>query len=182
MRGSREQGRFRIDLERRSIAAGIDYDLQRQVGQSIEWWKFDPENTDVDPVYDVGDSDGGRRYTGPIVIPTINAVILQGEPRQTERGFYNTDVLRAFINITEVDKSLQDSISEALNDYLLDRIVYRDQVFIPTRVYPRGLIEDKYTIFSLDAEQVNPEQLVNDPQFLQYAEPGVSATETEEED
>lgn len=170
MRGSHEPGRFKIDLERQSIAKGIDYDLQQQVGQSIEWWVFDPENTEVDDLYDVGDSDGGRRYIGPIVIPTFNAVILQGEPRQTERGFYNTDVLRASINITEIDAHLRDSISDALNDYLLDRIVYREQVFIPTRIYPRGLVEDKYTVFTVEADQVNPEQLVNDPQFSQYSE------------
>lgn len=169
MRGTHEQGRFSVPFERRSIATGMDYDLQRQVGQSIQWWIFDKTQTQVDDVYDVGDSTGGRKYKSPITIPTLNAVIIQGEVRQTERGFYNTDVFRATVNITEIDSHLQDSISDALNDYYLDRIVYRHEVFVPTRVYPRGLVGDKYTVFTIEADQVNPEQLVNDPQFLDYA-------------
>lgn len=169
MRGFQEQGRFTVPKEHSSIASGIDYDLQRQVGQSIAWWRFDKEGTTVDEIYDVGDSTGGRYYHQPITIPTILAVIIQGEVRQTDRGFYNTDVLRATVNITEIDAHLQDSLSDALNDYYLDRIVYRHEVFVPTRVYPRGLVGDKYTVFTIEADQVNPEQLVNDPQFLNYA-------------
>lgn len=169
MRGTFEQGRFSIPFERRSIASGIDYDLQRQVGQEIEWWRYDPVATNVDPIYDVGAYDGGRMYHEPLIIKTLSAVIIQGEVRQSDRGFYNTDTLRVVVNITEMDQKLQDSLYEALNNYILDRIVYRHEVFVPTRVYPRGLVGDKYTVFSLDADQVNPEQLVNDPQFAHFA-------------
>jgi hypothetical protein len=169
MRGSYEQGRFSIPYERASIAQGVDLDLQKQVGQTLAWWRFDRQATVIDDIYDVGASTGGRRYKDPLIIMTISAVVSQGQVRENDRGYYNTDSLRATINITEMDTKLRDSLSASLNDYLLDRIVYRNEVFTPTRVYPRGLIGDSYTVFTVDADQVNPEQLVNDPQFQQYA-------------
>jgi hypothetical protein len=169
MRGTWEQGRFNLPYERKTIASGIDYDLQRQVGQEIAWWRFDREATTVDEIYDVGASSGGRRYKDPLIILTLSAVIMQGQVRENDRGYYNTDTLRATVNITELDTKLRDSLSGSLNEYLLDRIVYRNEVFVPTRVYPRGLLGDSYTVFTIDADQVNAEQLVNDPQFQNFA-------------
>lgn len=171
MRNTGPGGRFTTEYEHSSILGGIDTDLQLHVGQNLLWYRFDHQRTfdpvygTVDDVYDVG----GRQYMDPIEIPTVSAVIVQGMTVQNERGFYNSDTLRATLNIQDVDAQLQDSLSESLNAYLLDRIVYRDEVFTITKLYPRGLVKDKYTLLTLDANQVNPEQLVNDPQFQQYA-------------
>jgi hypothetical protein len=165
MRNNGPGGRFTTEYEHDSILGGIDTDLQLHVGQSLLWYRYDANGTDTDDIYDVG----GRHYTGPLVIPTVSAVVVQGMTVQNDRGFYNSDTLRATINIRDIDAQLEDSLSESLNEYLLDRIVYRDEVFTITKLYPRGLIKDKYTMLTLDANQVNPEQLVNDPQFSQYA-------------
>lgn len=53
--------------------------------------------------------------------------------------------------------------------YLRDRIVFRNQVFQIKQLFPKGIITDDYTLFTIDCVQVNPEELVNDPQFQQYA-------------
>ena len=45
----------------------------------------------------------------------------------------------------------------------------RGLTIVPTKLYPRGLLVNQYTMLTFDANQVNPEELVNDPQFLQYA-------------
>jgi hypothetical protein len=163
--GTYLHGRFDTDYEHAAIIDGIDIDLQKFVGQTIDWWRWDPEATEVDPVYDVG----GRVWKEPLKIPTVMAIIIQGAVRQNDRGYYNTDTLRVTINIKDVDEQLTDMLSGALNDYLLDRIVYRDEVFVPTKIYPRGIVGTNYTMLTFDADQVNSEQLVNDPQFLQYA-------------
>jgi hypothetical protein len=171
MRNQGPGGRFTTEYEHSSILSGIDADLQLHVGQDLLWYRFDHSRTfdsvygTVDDVYDVG----GRQYFDPIVVPTVSAVIVQGMTVQNERGFYNSDTLRATLNIADVDQLLQDSLSSSLNSYLLDRIVYRDEVFTITKLYPRGLVKTNYTLLTLDANQVNPEQLVNDPQFQQYA-------------
>jgi hypothetical protein len=168
MKHTHPNGRFSIKNERDSIVRGITADLEHPVGQHIDWWKFDSITTDVDNIYDVGSVSSGRRWKNPVRMPVIMAAIYQGVMMENERGFYNTDVLRVTINIRDLEK-LFPNIAIEPDSFLRDRIVYRNEVFIPTRFYPRGLILDDYTVLTLDANQVNPEELVNDRQFAQYA-------------
>ena len=184
MRGEQRQGRFDVPNERKSIISGITKEIVRTVGNDIEWWTYDEPNTVVDSIYDVGSSNpntGGRRWHGPLLIPCINAVIYQGVTMQSDRGFYNVDVLRVTFNMDIVERSTDlygsSSVTSAHfktlvdnpDEFLRDRLVFRNEVFTPTKMSPRGLMNNKYTVFSLDCNQVNAEELVNDPQFSRYA-------------
>lgn len=160
-------GRFDVPFERRSIIKGTTEELVRTVGQEITWWRWDATATQVDDVYDVGSIDGGRVWHPGVSVPTVNTVIMQGVTLQDVRGFYNTDVLRCTLNMDVVERFF-GTMPTSTDDYLRDRITFRNQVFRPTHFYPRGLITDKYTLFTLDATQINPEELVNDQQFLNY--------------
>lgn len=168
MKHTHPNGRFSINAERQSILSGITADLEHPVGQNIEWWRWDPDTTETDDIYDVGSIDGGRRWKSPMKMPAIRATIYHGVTVENSRGFYNTDVLRVSVNMKDIERMLP-GVPVTPDDFLRDRIVYRNQVFIPTRFYPRGLIIDSYTVFTFDANQVNPEELVNDQQFAQYA-------------
>jgi len=168
MKASQPGGRFGIPYERDSILSGITKDLRRPVGQDVEWWRRDKEDTEVDDVYDVGSVSGGRIWHQGIIIPCVQAAIFQGVTLQDDRGFYNTDVLRVTINMEDVERLLSTMPANP-DDYLRDRIVFRNQVFRPTHFYPRGLVSDQYTLFTLDAAQENPEEMINDSQFIQYA-------------
>ena len=55
------------------------------------------------------------------------------------------------------------------NQHIKDRIVFQDQVFVPTRVLPRGRYAARYSVITIDCNLVNAEELVNDPQFQTYA-------------
>lgn len=168
MRAKDPGGRFDIPFERNSILKGITQDLRRPVGQSVQWWRWDSTGTAVDDIYDVGSIDEGRKWFAGFEVPCVNAVIYQGVTLQDSRGFYNTDVLRVTLNMEDVEKLLPD-MPITPDDFLRDRLVFRNEVFRPTHFYPRGLITDRYTLFTLDASQVNPEEMVNDQQFLDYA-------------
>jgi hypothetical protein len=195
MRGQNRQGRFSINSERASIITGTTTEIVQTVGNTIDWWVYDKIHSQVDDVYTVGSSGeyGGRRWIGPIQVPTINAVIFQGSAVQNDRGFYNADVLRLTINMDVIEhgEDLLGSNSSNrpwlcelptnVDKYLRDRIVFRDEVFTPTRIYPKGIITDKYTLFTLDCNQVNPEEMVNDPQFqpqANYDAYGITPQET----
>ena len=181
MRGERREGRFSIQHERQSIVSGTTTEIVRTVGYEIEWWFYDQVNTVVDEIYDVGSNLGGRRWTGPSIVPVVNAAMYQGVSVQGERGFYNTDILRLTINTDVIDgASLVGGESSLIipqlkhlptnpDSYLRDRIVFRNQVFTPKQIFPKGILYDDYTLFSIDCNQVNAEELVNDPQFQQYA-------------
>lgn len=184
MRGEYREGRFSVIHEQEDIKGAITTELVRTVGNVIDWWFFDQVNTVVDPIYDVGSysSNGGRRWTGPVKVPTVNASIFQGTtPANNDRGFYNTDMLRITLNMDVIRNGTnleganlgtfpQLSLLEINPDhYLLDRIVFRAQVYQPIKINTLGIITDKYTVISIECVQVNPEELVNDPQFQEYA-------------
>jgi hypothetical protein len=180
MRGERVEGRFNVQHERGSIISGTSKEVVRTVGYDIEWWFYSSSTSVVDPIYDVGNNSGGRRWDGPHAIPVVNAALFQGVTVQGDRGFYNTDVLRVTINMDVIDgSSLSGSDSQIIpelrylptnpDSYLRDRIIFRNQVFTPKQIFAKGIITDDYTLFSIDCNQVNAEEMINDPQFQQYA-------------
>jgi hypothetical protein len=184
MRGERRIGRFNIPNERSSIIAGTSSELVRTVGNSVQWYVFDAASTIIDPIYDVGSSDpstGGRKWFQPLTIPVVKAVLYQGMTTQNDRGFYNTDVLRITMNMDVIEKGtdllgmnastmphFKDLLNNS-NNFLRDRISFKSEVFTPERIQPMGLVNNKYTLVSIDCVQVNPEELINDPQFAVYA-------------
>jgi hypothetical protein len=184
MRGERRIGRFNIPNERASIISGITSELVRTVGNEVLWYVFDTASTIVDPVYDVGSSDpetGGRRWFQPLTVPVTKAILYQGATVQADRGFYNTDVLRITMNIDVIEKGTNLYGMDASNmpnfetmlanpdDFLRDRIVFRDEVFSPSKIQPLGIVNNLYTLVSIECLQVNAEELINDPQFQHFA-------------
>lgn len=177
MRGSKLQGRFSIDYEGRSMYEGIAEDLGGQVGVEVDWFRWQEyyleENFDsiVDPIYDVSTSQPGmgRRWMLPFNMPVVMAQLIRSSNVMNERGFYVTDTLRIVINAGDAQRLLPSLVGNNPSEHIRDRILYRGQIFTPTRVLPRGHFGYKWAVITIDCNQVNPEELVNDPQFQQYA-------------
>jgi hypothetical protein len=176
MRGNQVQGRFKIDFENKSINEGIVDELRDPVGTEVDWWSWDDnalaadyENW-VDPIYDVSNQEDGkgRRWNEPFKMPVVMAQLLRGTNIMNERGFYTVDTLRLVMAVADVQRLIPTMLADP-NPSIQDRIVYQNGVFVPTRVLPRGHYADKYAVITVDCNQVNPEELVNDPQFQAYA-------------
>jgi len=60
------------------------------------------------------------------------------------------------------------SAVDQLNKY---RVVFRGQVYRPIKTQPAGLVANRYTLIIMDLTQLAPDELVNDAQFLTYAQP-----------
>jgi hypothetical protein len=165
-------GRFDADYETTDLLKGIDSDLKHPVGTKALWYIYDSVNSDVDPLYDVGQdissSMGGKVWTGPYSVPVVRAVIKQGEARTSAVGYYNSDTLHLTFNIEDIQKITPNVIS---NPDLQNRgrIVWKNQVYRPYGVQQRGIVSERFTILSVDCIQLMPEEMVNDPQFAQYA-------------
>lgn len=178
MRGLKLQGRFSIDYESKSMKEGISEDLGKPVGQKVDWFRWQEyyltENYEniVDDIYDVSSSvaSAGRRWMLPFKMPVVMAQVIRGTNVMNERGFYVTDTLRLVVNVGEVERLLPSLLTES-NAHIKDRIVYRGGVYVPTRVLPRGAYEYEWAVVTIDCNQVNSEELVNDPQFQKYAAP-----------
>jgi hypothetical protein len=177
MRGNKVQGRFKIDFENKSMEEGMVDELRDPVGTEVDWWTWDPnalaeDYSDwVDPIYDVSNQgDGkGRRWNEPFKLPVILAQLLRGTNVMNERGFYVVDTLRLVVAVADFDRLLPNLTSDP-NPRIKDRAIFEDQVFVPTRVLPRGRYANFYSVVTIDMNRVNPEELVNDPQFLGYAD------------
>ena len=176
MRGTKVQGRFKIDFENRSMEEGMVDELRDPVGSEVDWWTWDPNalaadyNNFVDPIYDVSNQEDGkgRRWNDPFKLPVIMAQNLRGTNVENERGWYVTDTLRLVITVADANRFLPALISYP-NQQIKDRVVFQGEVFVPTRVLPRGRYANFYSVVTIDLNQVNPEQLVNDSQFQDYA-------------
>jgi len=176
MRGSRPGGKFTIDYEAQSMYEGIGEELGATVGVDVDWWRWqdyylqDKYRDIVDEIYDVSSSEvgKGRRWMLPIKMPVIMAQWIRGTNVMNERGFYVSDTLRLVVNVGDVQRILPSLLTDS-NTHIKDRIVYRGEVFVPTRVLPRGSFGYRWTVVTIDLNQLNPEELVNDPQFQKYA-------------
>lgn len=168
MRHSDPGGRFTIPWEQKDIFDGIDGELRAPVGHHVKWIEFDPDASAVDPIYDVADQVTGRQWKDPLRIPAYAAFIYQGPTMHNDRGFYNTDILRVSVAMDVVERLFPALVWEP-DKHIRDRVLYRGKIFIPTRIYLRGLLRNAHTIFTIDANQVNPEEYVNDPQLVEWA-------------
>jgi hypothetical protein len=166
MRGSNVIGRFDPELEVKAIRKGMNQDLQVPVGQSILWMRFDPEETVTDDIYDVGSPSGGRVFMKPFVVPVVNAYVYQDELFDNDRGFYQVDTLRLWINFDDIVKILPDLETDP-DTHLRDRVQFRGQRYTPNRVFPRGQVDYDYMVLMVDCTQVKAEEEVNDV-YLPY--------------
>lgn len=174
--GTDRNSRFGMDYESKSMYEGIAEDLTGVVGTEVSWFRWreyyvdDNFDTVVDSVYDVSSSvvGEGKRWMLPFKMPVVMAQFIRGTNIMNQRGFYVADTLRLVLNVGDVQR-LEPSLITDPNNHIKDRILYRGEVFVPTRVLPRGSFDNRWAVVTIDCNQVNPDELVNDPQFQQYA-------------
>lgn len=177
-RGDWKRGRFGVGFETRAIADALR-GWQSQVGDRVDYYRFQRELSQVDPVYDEG-TGAGRAYLGPIVVPVLHVMHVQGDNRAGGTvGFYSSDVLRAtvaFRQFTRTGLSVPDLRDE---EYLRDRCVYDGKVFRLTSIRSLGQVQRADLILALEAVQVNADELADDAQFAAWAvDPDNSDTST----
>ena len=177
MRAHTPGGRFDADFESDRISEGITEDLANPVGNSAEWWKFNSVSSVIDPVYDVEPIGTGRVWTGPATLRVIRSTVTEGSSPLNARGFYNTDTLHLNVNIDDLydissdlfyDRSKIKPSIDLANKY---RVVWKGQVYRPIKTQPAGLVANRHTLIIIDLAQLAPDELVNDVQFLGYAQP-----------
>ena len=159
-----------MSYEQMSISDGIDSELRAPVGQHVLWVEFDSDATEVDSIYDVADyRTTGRQWKFPPVrIPAFTCAIRQGPTVHNDRGFYNADTLHLGVAMNVIER-LYPSLAWEPDAHIKDRVLYRGNIFVPVRFGLQGLLRDTYTVFTVDANQVNPEEHVNDPQLTEWA-------------
>lgn len=163
----RKQGRFSVDFEVNEINAGLR-GHQQAFGDSIDYYRFQFENSTVDDVYDEGSGEG-KVYLGPIETPAIKVIHAEGPVDRNEIGFYFNDDLHVTLTFDSIGKIGLTEVDIRHQNYLKDRIVYDDKVFRVHTVQVLGQVQRRDTIVSIEASQVKPDELVNDAQFARWS-------------
>ena len=160
--------RFDWRFEVESIERGMRKDLQDQVGQTVNWFQFDSDNSVIDPIYDVGGTPLGRKYLPPIFLPVLNAIKLEGEEVQNDRGFYVVDTFRIIFAADAAIKAGLGDIIFKPDQHNIDRLIYENKVFGVDQIRVRGILTAEYVVCGVDCKQIKDEELVNDPQFQSF--------------
>lgn len=159
---------FDARYEFESIERGMQDDLANPVGQIALWYIYDAAHTEEDPIYDVGANSGGRAWYPPIPLQVIGAQRTEGG-KQWQSGMYTADTLHITVSSNSAMRAAMPDLTRNWRAHLSDRVVFHGQVFTPTRIELRGIVEDNYVVVGIDMIQVNPEELVNDSTFQRYA-------------
>lgn len=177
MRAYEPGGRFSTDWELDEVGDGITWDATNPFGTAAEWWIYNSEESQADPIYDVEPVGAGRVWDGPAELPVISASITHGVNQSNQRGFYSSDSLKLTLNIDDLQRTSPEIfyddrgfIRPQINLANKYRVVWQGQVYRPMQTQTQGYVTDRGTIIVLKCMQVMPEEMVNDEQFQQYAQ------------
>lgn len=158
-----KRGRFHNDFETDEINRGLA-GWQAVNGDTVDYYRFDSENSVVDDVYDEGDGVG-KSYVEIDSVPVLHVIHTEGSQEDTENGFYYNDDLHVTASFDLLDRVGLKSMDIDHQTYLKDRMVYDGRVWRITAVSVLGQIQRRDVIVSIEATQVRHDELVNDAQF-----------------
>ena len=164
----RKQGRFSSDYEVNEINAGLR-GHQQAFGDEVDYYRFLREDSEMDDIYDEA-AGVGRIYNGPIPIPALRVVHLEGSITNVDTGLYWNDELHLTLSFDQMGKVGLTKMDIEHQQYLRDRIVYDERVFTVTNVQILGQVQRRDVVVSIDATQVKGDELVNDPQWKRWSD------------
>ena len=162
-----KRGRFNADFETNQINGGLRGYQNTQAGDQIDYYRFSHVLSEMNDVYDEGDG-AGKVYRPPVTVPVLHVNHNEGPNEDLDTGFYFNDdlyITASFDQLFRTGLVFQDIRT---NKYLKDRIVYDTRVFRVTDMNIVGQIDERDIIVGIQASQVKPDELVNDPQFADF--------------
>lgn len=158
-----KRGRFSMDLETNEIEGAIR-GRQNLAGDQILYFRYDSEDSHIDPVYDEGDS-GGRVFIGPIPVPVMHATHEEGRAEQRPEGFYYNDNLHVVAGYIMLKRLGLTDMDIQHQTYLKDRIFYDGRVFRVLNLQVLGQVQRRDIIVTADATQMQPDEYTGDTAF-----------------
>jgi len=116
---------------------------RRELGRTVLWWRWDEDSSlgGLHPIYDEGGAGEGesRRWTGPLVLPVIDAIVVEGDPNE-EPGLEIVDALQIYFARWDLEvHGLGDLISNRWQR-MRDRVEAHGRVWSPVRAEGTGKI------------------------------------------
>lgn len=160
-----------IRREVRSIERGLKQ-FQREVGDVITWYEFDPVNSTPEDTYGEGPLPNpmdptqavvgtGLAFRPPVVIPAVWVRFIPPEAIQTDSGEYTINHLSLRIAVDSLRRSgLRQSLDPAF--HYNDRFAYRDFPYRVEEYAPKGWLGGAYLIVDVTGRQLKEEEFETD--------------------
>lgn len=163
-----KQGRFDNKYE----VAGIENALRgfqgSQIEDSVDYFRFDRTNSQMDDVYNEGYGTG-LVFHPSVNIPALHVTHNEGGRTSQEEGFYWNDDLYVTTSYDIFTRTGLTNADVHHERYLKDRILYDNLIFRVNSIQILGQVDRRDVIVSIEATQVKPDEMSNDPQFAAYA-------------
>lgn len=164
-----ESGRFSPDYETKEIAETLR-GWQSEFGDNVLYYRYWGEQSQVHDIWDEA-SGVGRVWHPPHEIEVLHVTRLEGTPEERAQGLYYNDSLFLTASYEQLKRLGMTELDLTHQSYLRDRIVYDFRVFRVTGIRVMGQIQRRDVMVSIDATQVKPDEMVNDEQFAEFANP-----------
>jgi hypothetical protein len=159
-------GRFTRDYETTDIKDGL-HGWEYTTGDFIDWYRFESDSAEVDDVYDEG-TGIGKIYRGPIRVPVIRLVHSEGSKDDSDVGRYYNDDFTATLQVRALERLGFDGVDINTFAFAADRVAYDQKLFRVMDLRVMGQMNHRDIIVALTATQLRPDEIVNDPQFMQF--------------
>lgn len=162
-----KRGRFGINTETTLIHRALR-GWQNRTGDSITYFRFQYAESDTHEVYDEA-TGAGRVFYGRWQVPALHVTHVEsGNEDPRDSGLYVTDTLRAVLEYDQLVKFGLTEMDIKHGSFQRDRVAYDNALYAVQRVSVLGQIRRRDVVVVVEAEQIQNDELVNDPQFQQY--------------
>ncbi|WP_274032547.1 hypothetical protein [Streptomyces sp. MMBL 11-1] len=141
---------------------------QNRTGDSVTYWRFRRDESDMHDVYDEA-TGVGRVFYGKWQLPALHVTHVESaneDPR--DAGLYITDTLRVVLEFDQLTKFGLSEMDIKHGSFQRDRIAYDNALYAVQRVNVLGQIRRRDVVVVIEAQQIKSDELVNDPLFANY--------------
>lgn len=155
--------RFSVSSEMNRIETGLMREAHREWGDHIKWFVFDPEASDKNDIYDVGEE---RRWRPPLLVPCLWITRITGDDSYRPEGLSVSDTLQFATTYGVLQDKLGWETPELdVRDTLKDRLVFEEKIFTIVAFDVAGSLLTREAIVAVRADQVREDQALFDPEF-----------------
>lgn len=138
-------------------------------GDYVDYYRLNQAATQFDDVYDEV-TGNGRQYLPVVRLGCLHVQLIQGANDWDDKGFYMNDDIRAMVPYDVYEGTGMPVADLDTGLYEMDRIVYKQKVFKVVEIDIRGQIKERPVLVAIDATQLKPDELHEDPLFAVYGE------------
>jgi hypothetical protein len=146
-------------------------EYQRDIGQQVQWFRFDQADTTSDPVYETGPQ---RIWYPAITMPCYLAEYQRSGQNFDDDGLYIVDRLHLILSYNFFFNSAMPDPDPTGADHVNDRVGFQGVLFSIDTFYPQGRVADYFLTISCDCRAVAQSEMIEDvtpPMFASYIQP-----------